>query len=49
MLHPALVPVLAVVGIHCIYRLYQFVQKRRERLLRNRVAYMLWVAANNSN
>lgn len=45
MLNPELVPVLAVVSIHCIYRLYQFALERRRRILRQRVAFMLWMAA----
>jgi hypothetical protein len=45
MWHPELVPVLAVVSIHCIYRAYQYAMQRRQRILRERVAYLLWMAA----
>jgi|GEM_PF-6876566 hypothetical protein len=47
MLHPAIVPVLAVVSIHCIFRLYQYALERRRRQLRERVTYMLWMAAQH--
>lgn len=39
------VPTLAVAVIYCLwYRVHDF-QQRRQRVLRERVAYMLWVAA----
>jgi hypothetical protein len=37
---------LAVVGIYCIWRVYVQAQVRRQRTLRERVTYMLWVMAN---
>jgi len=37
---------LAVAVIFYTWRAWQQVQFRRERLLRERVAYMLWVMAN---
>jgi hypothetical protein len=49
MLNPAFVPVLAVVSIHCIFRLYQYCIERRKRHLRERVTYMLWMAAHQCN
>ena len=36
----------AVASIFYCYRHYNELQVRRERRLRERVAYMLWVAAN---
>lgn len=35
-----------VAVIFYIYRAYALVQERKQRLLRKRVAYMLWVMAN---
>lgn len=40
------VPTLAVSAIFCIWQAYRLRRLRRERLLRERVAYMLWVMAN---
>ena len=37
---------LAVSTIYCLWQAYCQVQVRRQRQLRERVAYMLWVAAN---
>jgi hypothetical protein len=45
MLEPAFIPIYAVVMIHCIWRVYQYAERRRQRTLRDRVAYMLWVTA----
>ena len=43
---PMTVNVLCVSGIYCIWRLYQAIQLQQKRaLLRERVAYMLWMAA----
>jgi hypothetical protein len=42
---PLLLNVGAVVGIHYIWRAYVYWLVRRERSLRERVAYMLWRAA----
>ena len=40
---------LAVVAIYYLYRAYdQTRQRRQRRLLRERVAYMLWVAADQT-
>lgn len=36
---------LAVALIFCVWQLYHEIRRRRSRLLRDRVAYMLWVAA----
>ena len=38
-------PTLAVSAIYCIWHAYQKEKLRRDRVLRERVAYMLWVAA----
>jgi hypothetical protein len=38
-------PLLAVSSIYCLWRAYLVDRLRRERTLRRRVAYMLWVAA----
>jgi hypothetical protein len=40
------VAALAVAVIYYIYRAYAQVQERKKRMLRQRVAYMLWVMAN---
>jgi len=42
-------PTLAVAAIYCIWRAWAEVRIRRERLLRERVTYMLWVMANEIN
>jgi hypothetical protein len=39
-------PTLAISSIYCIWQVYLRAQLRRECVLRQRVAYMLWVAAN---
>jgi hypothetical protein len=39
------VPTLAVSAIYCVWYAYQANKIRRDRVLRERVAYMLWVAA----
>jgi hypothetical protein len=41
----ACVPTLAVSAIYCLWFHYRVGQLRRERTLRQRVAYMLWVIA----
>jgi hypothetical protein len=38
-------PTLAVSVIYCVWYAYQTERLRRDRVLRERVAYMLWVAA----
>jgi hypothetical protein len=38
--------VAAVAGIHCIWRAYCDWLKKRQQTLRERVAYMLWMAAH---
>jgi len=38
-------PTLAVSAIYCIWQRYQRHQHERERGVRDRVTYMLWVAA----
>jgi hypothetical protein len=39
-------PTLAVSAIYCVWYAYQKERLRRDRTLRERVAYMLWVAAD---
>jgi hypothetical protein len=42
-------PTLAVATIYCIWwRAMHYMVRRRDRLLRDRVAYMLWVMANEA-
>ncbi len=38
-------PTLAVSAVYCLWNVYRFAQSQRDRKLRERVAYMLWVAA----
>jgi hypothetical protein len=38
-------PTLAVSAIYCIWQVYRRALALRERVLRERVAYMLWVLA----
>ncbi len=40
------VPTLAISAIYCLWHHHGEHQRRRERRLRARVAYMLWVMAN---
>jgi hypothetical protein len=40
------VSTLAVSVIYCVWNAYRVALLRRERLLRDRVAYMLWVMAH---
>ena len=39
------VAALAVSTIYCLWHSYRLTHERRVRLMRERVAYMLWVAA----
>jgi hypothetical protein len=39
------VPTLAVSAAYCIWNAYRMAMLRRDRVLRDRVAYMLWTAA----
>jgi hypothetical protein len=39
-------PTLAVSAIYCVWYSYQAERLRRDRVLRERVAYMLWVVAS---
>ena len=39
-------PTLAVSAMYCLWHAYRLAYLRRDRLLRSRVAYMLWTAAN---
>ena len=39
------VAALAIALLACVYRTYRHVRRRKERVLRRRVAYMLWVMA----
>jgi hypothetical protein len=40
-------PTLAISAIYCLWHFQaQTVRRRRERLLRDRVAYLLWVTAH---
>lgn len=42
-------PTLAVATIYCIWwRAMQYMVRRRDRMLRERVAYMLWVMADEA-
>ena len=43
------VATLAVAVIFYIYRAYTHLQERRKRVLRKRVAYMLWVMADRAD
>jgi hypothetical protein len=43
------VPTLAVSVIYCLWRWAHNYQVRRERQLRQRVAYMLWMAATEAD
>jgi hypothetical protein len=43
------VATLAVAGIYYVWRVYQLAQFKRQRTLRERVAYMLWVMANRGD
>jgi hypothetical protein len=45
----ASVPTLAVTTIFYVWSAYRRLQLQRERVLRERVAYMLWVMANLAN
>jgi hypothetical protein len=47
MLQPVVIPLLAVISIHYIWRGYVLWQQRRQRILRDRVAFMLWTAAQH--
>ena len=40
-------PTLAVSAIYCLWYAYQQEKLRRNRVLRERVAYMLWVTADH--
>jgi hypothetical protein len=39
-------PTLAVSAIYCIWKAYFRVQQKLQRIIHDRVSYMLWVAAN---
>lgn len=43
-----IVPTLAIAAIYCIWFRANLVLRRRQRLLHERVAYMLWVAATEA-
>jgi hypothetical protein len=40
------VPTLAVSAIYCIWKAYFRAQQRLQRIIRERVAYMLWVSTS---
>jgi hypothetical protein len=40
------IPTLAISSIYCIWHAHLLRQRRRERILCDRVTYMLWVLAN---
>ena len=42
----AILPTLAVSVIYCVWQAYVRAQLRREGVLRERVAYMLWIVAS---
>jgi len=39
---------LTVVCIYYMWRVYHFTQQQRERVLRERIAYLLWTMANRA-
>ena len=39
-------PTIAVATVYCFWHVYALALKQRERRLRARVSYMLWVMAN---
>jgi hypothetical protein len=41
-------PTLAVSAVYCLWNVYRLAQYQRDRKLRERVAFMLWVAANEA-
>ena len=41
------VPTLAVSAIYCLWQFHGELLRQRNRVLRERVAYMLWVMATN--
>ena len=41
-------PTLAVAAMYCFWTFYLTYQKQRERRLRERVAFMLWTLANET-
>jgi len=43
------VPTLAVATIYCLWMRIRMWQNRRQRRIRERVAYMLWCAANEDD
>jgi hypothetical protein len=50
-MHPlvASVSFLAISTIYIVWNTYRLTNARREQVLRERVAYMLWVAANRED
>jgi hypothetical protein len=46
-MHPAVVPFFAVTAIYYVWRGYHAYLAHKERQLRNRIAYMLWSAAQH--
>lgn len=44
-MNPLFVHAIAAIGVFAVWRIYQFWLLDREQRLRQRVAYMLWVAA----
>ena len=38
-------PTLGVSAVYCLWNMYEAARRHRERKLRQRVAFMLWVAA----
>jgi len=46
-MYPALVPFFSVTSIYYLWRMYHAWYARRERTLRNRIAYLLWSAAQS--
>ena len=43
------VPTLAVSAVYCLWNVYRLAQFQRDRKLRERVAYLLWVAATEAD
>lgn len=42
------IPTLAVASLYCLWFRAYLEHRRRERILRERVSYMLWCAANEA-
>jgi hypothetical protein len=45
---PLVICTLAIVAIYYVWQAYRFLLRRRQQVVRERVAYMLWIAAQQS-